>query len=113
MNREDIQKLLGGYATGTLTPEEQQTLFDAAIEVPGKPHQVVFLSILAGHTVLLAVDGYDDVRHVCSASSTERILSIATSRRCAISRFVDSSRRERAACSSSSEASFERSVPSA
>jgi hypothetical protein len=32
MNREDIQKLLGGYATGTLTPEEQQVLFDAAIE---------------------------------------------------------------------------------
>ena len=32
MNREDIQKLLGGYATGTLTPEEQQALFSAALE---------------------------------------------------------------------------------
>jgi hypothetical protein len=32
MSREDIQKLLGGYATGTLTPEEQQTLFEAALE---------------------------------------------------------------------------------
>jgi hypothetical protein len=32
MNREDIQKLLGGYATGTLTPEEQQALFAAALE---------------------------------------------------------------------------------
>jgi hypothetical protein len=32
MNREDIQKLLGGYATGTLTPEEQETLFAAALE---------------------------------------------------------------------------------
>lgn len=31
MNREDIQKLLGGYATGTLTPEEQQMLFEAAL----------------------------------------------------------------------------------
>jgi len=29
MNRDDIQKLLGGYATGTLTPEEQQALFEA------------------------------------------------------------------------------------
>jgi Carboxypeptidase regulatory-like domain len=32
MNREDVQKLLGGYATGTLTPEEQRTLFEAALE---------------------------------------------------------------------------------
>jgi len=32
MNREDIEKLLGGYATGTLTPEEQQALFAAALE---------------------------------------------------------------------------------
>jgi hypothetical protein len=32
MNREDIQKLLGGYATNTLTPEEQQALFAAALE---------------------------------------------------------------------------------
>lgn len=31
MNREDIEKLLGGYATGTLTPEEQQALFEAAL----------------------------------------------------------------------------------
>ncbi len=32
MNREDIRKLLGGYATGTLTPEEQQALFEAALD---------------------------------------------------------------------------------
>ena len=32
MNREDVQKLLGGYATGTLTPEEQQALFAAALD---------------------------------------------------------------------------------
>jgi hypothetical protein len=31
MNRDDIQKLLGGYATGTLTPEERQALFEAAL----------------------------------------------------------------------------------
>src|SRR5579872_6566060 len=31
MDRHDIQKLLGGYATGTLTPEEQQALFEAAL----------------------------------------------------------------------------------
>ena len=31
MDRQDIQKLLGGYATGTLTPEEQQLLFEAAL----------------------------------------------------------------------------------
>lgn len=31
MNRDDIQKLLGGYATGTLTPEEQRALFEAAL----------------------------------------------------------------------------------
>src|SRR6266516_4496625 len=32
MSRDDIQKLLGGYATGTLTPTEQQALFEAALE---------------------------------------------------------------------------------
>ena len=32
MSREDVQKLLGGYATGTLTPEEQQALFAAALD---------------------------------------------------------------------------------
>lgn len=32
MDRQEIQKLLGGYATGTLTPEEQQVLFTAALE---------------------------------------------------------------------------------
>jgi hypothetical protein len=32
MNREEVQKLLGGYATGTLTPEEQQILFEAALD---------------------------------------------------------------------------------
>jgi hypothetical protein len=32
MNRQDIQKLLGGYATGTLTPEEQEALYAAALE---------------------------------------------------------------------------------
>jgi ferric-dicitrate binding protein FerR (iron transport regulator) len=32
MTRGEIQKLLGGYATGTLTPEEQQALFAAALD---------------------------------------------------------------------------------
>jgi hypothetical protein len=32
MNRPDIEKLLGGYATGSLSPEEEQTLFAAALE---------------------------------------------------------------------------------
>jgi hypothetical protein len=32
MSREEVQKLLGGYATGTLTPEEQQALFEAALD---------------------------------------------------------------------------------
>src|ERR1035441_2147596 len=32
MSPEDIKKLLGGYATGTLTIEEQQALFAAALE---------------------------------------------------------------------------------
>lgn len=35
MKPEEIQKLLGGYATGTLTPEEQQALFAAALEDQG------------------------------------------------------------------------------
>ncbi len=32
MNRDDIRKLLGGYATGTLTDEERKELFAAALE---------------------------------------------------------------------------------
>ena len=32
MSRDDIQKLLGGYATGTLTPAEQDALFAAALD---------------------------------------------------------------------------------
>jgi hypothetical protein len=32
MSREQVHKLIGGYATGTLTPEERQTLFEAALE---------------------------------------------------------------------------------
>ncbi len=32
MSREEIQKLLGGYATGTLTTAEQRALFEAALE---------------------------------------------------------------------------------
>ncbi|MGA2324682.1 MAG: hypothetical protein ABSH05_00200 [Bryobacteraceae bacterium] len=31
MKREDIEKLLGGYATGTLTEEERRVLFEAAL----------------------------------------------------------------------------------
>ena len=29
---DEVRALLGGYATGTLTPEEQQRLFDAALQ---------------------------------------------------------------------------------
>jgi hypothetical protein len=32
MKREDIEKLLGGYAAGTLTAEEREALFGAALE---------------------------------------------------------------------------------
>ena len=32
MSREEIEKLLGGYATGTLTGEERDALFAAALE---------------------------------------------------------------------------------
>lgn len=32
MSREEIEKLLGGYATGTLSDTERQRLFDAALE---------------------------------------------------------------------------------
>lgn len=32
MSKEQARKLLGGYATGTLTPEEMRALFEAALE---------------------------------------------------------------------------------
>ncbi|MGA2132172.1 MAG: hypothetical protein ABSH50_07770 [Bryobacteraceae bacterium] len=32
MSREDIQKLIGGYATGALSPAEQRALLEAALE---------------------------------------------------------------------------------
>jgi hypothetical protein len=31
MNRKDVEKLLGGYATGTLTEEERRALYEAAL----------------------------------------------------------------------------------
>ena len=31
MSRDDIRKLLGGYATDTLSEEERRTLFEAAL----------------------------------------------------------------------------------
>lgn len=34
MSREEIEKLLGGYATGTLSEAERQRLFEAALEDP-------------------------------------------------------------------------------
>jgi len=40
MKPEDIEKLLGGYATGTLTPDEQKSLFEAALG-----HQELFNSL--------------------------------------------------------------------
>ena len=30
---DEVRKLLGGYATGTLTEEEKQVLFDAALQI--------------------------------------------------------------------------------
>ena len=32
MNREEIQKLIGGYATGSLTDDERRLLFEAALD---------------------------------------------------------------------------------
>src|SRR5262249_25095251 len=87
-------------------------LLDALIEIPGEPHQVVFLPVLAGHPVLPAMDGDADMAH-CRASSTERMFSIAVSRRCAISRLVASRWRARAVGEARWEGSLERSVPRA
>jgi hypothetical protein len=42
MNRRDIQKLLGGYATGTLTDAERELLFQAAAE-----DQEIFNALIA------------------------------------------------------------------
>ncbi|MBV9743070.1 MAG: hypothetical protein JO099_04855 [Acidobacteriia bacterium] len=48
MTREEAEKLLGGYATGTLTAEEREALFQAALE-----HQEIF-DALAGEEPLRA-----------------------------------------------------------
>src|SRR5436190_12295517 len=92
--------------------ETRLELLNALIEILGKPHQVIFLPILTGHPILPAVDGHADVAHG-RASSTERMFSTALSRRCAISRFTASSLRAWAVAASRSEASLERSLPSA
>ena len=41
MNRPDVEKLLGGYATGTLTESEKTALFSAALE-----HQEIFDALM-------------------------------------------------------------------
>ena len=57
---DDVRKLLGGYATGTLTDEERNLLFSAALE-----HQELFdaladeealRELLAGEEAVITVD---------------------------------------------------------
>jgi hypothetical protein len=65
MSREEIEKLLGGYATGTLTAEEQQALFEAALDdqalFDALAHEQVLRDLLrdpaAKATVLAQLDG--------------------------------------------------------
>jgi hypothetical protein len=65
MSREEIQKLLGGYATGTLTGDEQQALFEAALEdqelFDALAHEQALRDLLrdpvAKATVLAELDG--------------------------------------------------------
>src|SRR6187431_223731 len=92
-------------------------MVDALVELLGELHQMALLPVFAGHPVLPAVD--DDIhlghcstcdfgtfkRQRSCASITERMLSIATSRRRAISRLVVSISRERAVARSRSDAS--------
>src|ERR1044072_8367678 len=92
--------------------EARLQLLDALIAILGEAHQMIFLALLAGQAVLPAMDGDADMAH-CRASITERMFSIAVSRRCAISRLVASRWRARAVSASRSEASLERSVPRA
>jgi hypothetical protein len=40
---------------------------DALAEAPHKPEQVIFLSVEAGHPVLMAVDGDVDLSHGASS----------------------------------------------
>src|SRR5439155_19547500 len=59
-------------------------LDDAIVELLGELHQVAFLTVLAGHAELAAVDGDVDLGHVALShracvSSTARMLSIAAS----------------------------------
>src|SRR5689334_13411168 len=92
--------------------EARLQLLDALIEILGEASEMLFLPVLAGHAVLPAMNGDADVAH-CRLSTTERMFSIAVSIRCAISRLAASSLRARAVTASRSEASLERSVPSA
>lgn len=51
MKRDDIRKLLGGYATGTLSDAEQKALFEAAME-----DQTLFDAIAGEHVFKEALD---------------------------------------------------------
>src|ERR1039458_7309245 len=70
MSREEIQKLLGGYATDTLSEAERRALFEAAIE-----DQELF-------DALAKEQALRDVLHDPSARKT-LILALAASTRCA------------------------------
>ena len=70
---------------------------DALIEVRGERGQMVLLPVLAGHAELPAVDGDVDLRHHSRRRrrrAPQRMVSIAASRRRAISRLVASSSRD-------------------
>jgi hypothetical protein len=65
MSREEVQKLLGGYATGTLTAAEQEALFAAALEdqelfdalMKEQPLREVLRDPTARAELLAALDG--------------------------------------------------------
>ena len=57
MNPDDVKRLMGGYATGTLTPAEQKALFEAALE-----DQELFNALAREQTLREALDD-PAVRH--------------------------------------------------
>jgi len=92
MKRGDAEKLLGGYAAGTLTPEEREALFAAALEdqqlyealVREEPVRELFADPAARAQLLAALDGvpkpwyYREVHPgiILAAASTVAIVTL-------------------------------------
>ncbi len=75
MTRDDLLKLLGGYATGTLTPDERNILYEAALD-----DQALFNALADEQALKEMLDDPECRARLLAAASTEAVFASAPKR---------------------------------